>query len=427
MTYGGTVPTINPSFSGFVNSEDAAVLTNAPTCSTTATSTSPVGTYPSTCTGPVGANYSIDPVAGTVTVEPATLKVTGSSPLMTYGAAVPTILPIYEGFVAGDDASKVVTAPTCSTTATSLSPVGFYYTACDGGTVPNYTLSHAQGHAQGLLEIRRKGLSITATDQTKRYGETMTFAGTEFIASGLVNGDTVTSVTLTSRGAAAPAGVTGSPYAIEPKDPVGTGLGNYLVGFTDGKLTVTTAPLMITASSAEMVLLGAVPVITPSYAGFVPGDTAAHLTTQPACATAATSTSPIGTYSSSCLDAVSPNYTISYTAGSVKVTYATTILFDQVRPNRSGSTIPIRIQLFDAAGQNRSSSSIAVTLATRAITPAPGTALQPSGAFTFIATTDRGPMYQYDLKATRFPRGTFTLTYTVAGDPVAHTVRFVIR
>ena len=41
---------------------------------------------------------------------------------------------------------------------------------------------------------------MTATDRTKTYGDTVTFAGTEFTTSGLVNGDTVTGVTLTSRG-----------------------------------------------------------------------------------------------------------------------------------------------------------------------------------------------------------------------------------
>ena len=55
----------------------------------------------------------------------------------------------------------------------------------------------------------------------------MTFAGTEFTASGLVNGDTVTSVTLTSAGSAATATVAGSPYTIVPSAAVGTGLANY--------------------------------------------------------------------------------------------------------------------------------------------------------------------------------------------------------
>jgi len=81
-------------------------------------------------------------------------------------------------------------------------------------------------------------LTITAADKSKVYGNTFTFAGTEFTDSGLVNGDTVTSVTLTSAGAAAAATVGGSPYAITPSSVVGSGLGNYTISFVNGTLTV---------------------------------------------------------------------------------------------------------------------------------------------------------------------------------------------
>ncbi len=47
-------------------------------------------------------------------------------------------------------------------------------------------------------------LTITANDATKTYGDTLTFAGTEFTVSGLLNADAVDSVTLTSAGAAPP-------------------------------------------------------------------------------------------------------------------------------------------------------------------------------------------------------------------------------
>ena len=81
----------------------------------------------------------------------------------------------------------------------------------------------------------------------------MTFAGTEFSASGLLNGDTVNSVTLTSAGAAPTATVAGSPYAISPSAAVGTGLGNYTITYVDGELTVDLATLTITAIDATKV------------------------------------------------------------------------------------------------------------------------------------------------------------------------------
>src|SRR5262249_57403486 len=59
-----------------------------------------------------------------------------------------------------------------------------------------------------------KALTITAKSLSKTYGLALTFAGTEFTTSGLVNNDTVTSATLSSAGAAAGASVAGSPYPV---------------------------------------------------------------------------------------------------------------------------------------------------------------------------------------------------------------------
>ena len=92
----------------------------------------------------------------------------------------------------------------------------------------------------------------TASDKTKTYGDTVVFDETtpsaDFSVTGLVNSDTVASITLTSTGAAATATVAGSPYAIVPIDAVGTGLANYNISYVNGSLTVDPRPLTITAS-----------------------------------------------------------------------------------------------------------------------------------------------------------------------------------
>ena len=46
------------------------------------------------------------------------------------------------------------------------------------------------------LTVIPKALTVTADSTSKTYGQTVTFAGTEFTTSGLVNGDTVATVTL---------------------------------------------------------------------------------------------------------------------------------------------------------------------------------------------------------------------------------------
>ena len=71
FTSGGMVPAVIPTYSGFVNGESASSLTEVPVCSTAATSSSPPGSYPATCSGAVDANYDISYVAGTITVVAA--------------------------------------------------------------------------------------------------------------------------------------------------------------------------------------------------------------------------------------------------------------------------------------------------------------------------------------------------------------------
>jgi hypothetical protein len=104
-------------------------------------------------------------------------------------------------------------------------------------------------YAPGTLTVDRAALTIMAKDQIKTYGSTFTFAGTEFTPGTLYNGDTVSSVSLTSAGAAGTATVSGSPYAIKASGAVGAGLSNYSITYVDGGLTVHKAPLTITADN----------------------------------------------------------------------------------------------------------------------------------------------------------------------------------
>src|SRR5207302_7039309 len=71
--------------------------------------------------------------------------------------------------------------------------------------------THAPSTGTLSLDVTPAPVTVTANNATKVYGNTVTFAGTEFVATGLLNGDTIGSVTLTSAGAAATAGVRRSP------------------------------------------------------------------------------------------------------------------------------------------------------------------------------------------------------------------------
>ena len=189
VTYGGHVPGITASYSGFVNGDNASSLTTQPSCSTAATSSSPVGTYASTCSGAADPSYDITYVDGSVAVATAPLVVTASSGSMTYGGAVPTITSSDSGFVNGDNASSLTTQPTCSTTATSLSGVGTYPSSCSGASDPNYAVSYVNG----VVAVGTATLVITASSGSMTYGGGVPSVTASY--SGFENGDTASSLT----------------------------------------------------------------------------------------------------------------------------------------------------------------------------------------------------------------------------------------
>ncbi len=132
-----------------------------------------------------------------------------------------------------------------------------------------------------------------ANSTSKNYGDTVTFGGTEFTTSGLVNGDTVTSVTLTSAGAAATATVGGSPYSIVPSAAVGSGLGNYNLKYANGTLTVNPAPLSITPDGGKSKYYGDV---FSAFTGVVSGLKNSDAVTVSYASTGAAATAGVGNY-----------------------------------------------------------------------------------------------------------------------------------
>lgn len=79
-------PALTATYSGFVNNEGPGNLTGSLSCASTATTFSPVGSYPVTCSGQSSTNYSINYVAGT-------LKILYASGGLCDGATGHQILP----------------------------------------------------------------------------------------------------------------------------------------------------------------------------------------------------------------------------------------------------------------------------------------------------------------------------------------------
>jgi hypothetical protein len=106
-----------------------------------------------------------------------------------------------------------------ATASVAGSPYAITIGNARGGTfnASNYTLSYVEG----ALSVTPAGLTITARNQSKEYGNVFTFGGTEFTSVGLLNGDAINSVSLSSAGTLATAGVAASPYAITAANATG--------------------------------------------------------------------------------------------------------------------------------------------------------------------------------------------------------------
>ncbi|MFV3078192.1 MBG domain-containing protein, partial [Niveispirillum fermenti] len=79
----------------------------------------------------------------------------------------------------------------------------------------------------GTLTVNPASLTITASGATKTYGGSANLTG--FTSSGLVNSDSISSVSLTSTGSGTAASV--GSYTISAADASGTGLSNYSITY----------------------------------------------------------------------------------------------------------------------------------------------------------------------------------------------------
>ena len=338
--YGGSLPTLTASYSGFVNGDTSASLTTQPTLSTTATASSQVAgsPYAIIATGASDSDYSISYVSGSLTVTPAGLTVIADKQSKIYGSALPTLTASYSGFVNGDTSASLTTQPTLSTTATASSHVAGspYSITATGALDSDYSISYVSGS----LTVTPATLTIAADNQSKIYGTTLPTLTASY--SGFVNGDTSASLlaqpTLSTT-ATASSHVGGSPYAITA---TGATDSDYSISYVSGFLTVTPASLTITAANQSKVYGATVPTLTVSYIGFVNGDTPASLTAQPSLSTTATALSHVAgsPYSITATGASDSDYIISYVSGSLTVTPASLTITADNQSKIYGTALP---------------------------------------------------------------------------------------
>ncbi len=247
------------------------------------------------------------------TIKPIELTATVTSISRQYGEDNPQFSITYTGFLSGDDESAITTMPTASTTATKASNVGEYPITLSGGMASYYEFVYEPG----VLTVTKAPLTAKVKDAAKVYGANNPTFAIEY--SGLKNNES------------APAWSTSPSFQTSATKSSGVGQytvkaingvpRNYELGeITPGTLTITPAPLTIIASDKTRQYYSDNPSFSYTCSGFVNGDNSSTLSPAPTLTTTANLSSNVGTYEIIVSNANNPNYSISYTNGTLTIT-----------------------------------------------------------------------------------------------------------
>ncbi|MFM7246825.1 MAG: MBG domain-containing protein, partial [Actinomycetota bacterium] len=414
VTYGDAVPTITPTYAGWITGEGPDQLTATPTCSTQYTTTTAVNASTAlrqtSCSGAAADDYSFTYPTGAVTVSKKTVTVTARDYTVNYGDAKPTILADYVGFINGADAT-VISGQTCLTAYTATTVVAASAanrrTYCSGGTATNY----APAYVDGLVTVNQRPIVITASSHTLAYGAAVPTVTPSYT---LVNSETSTA--LSTQPTCSTTYTVTTPVAAVLADRTtsctGAVAANYSFSYTSGAVTVQQRSIVITASSPSVTYGDAVPTVTPSYT-LVNSETSTALSTQPTCSTAYAPTSAFGTApSTSCSGAVAANYSFTYTNGSVAIAKkGVMITASSITPNY-GDAAPTVTASYDGFvnGQTQATAGVMTTLPTCTTTFSSSTTVAAGGTTSCSGAVAGNYSFSYTAGTATVQRRVVTIT-----------------
>ena len=310
-TYGEDNPAFSCTYAGFVNNEDAGVITKAPTMITSATADSDVGTYSIKASEGVAQNYSFTYEDGALTVLPANLAVTVNDASRAYGDKNPAFALTYSGLKNDEAVPEWTIAPTFTTDAIKTSDVGTY--EIDVTAEPrNYTITTKQ---KGVLTVTQAPLTLKVDDAIRPYyADDPEFT---FTCAGFKNDDNVS--VLTAQPIITPDAIKRSYVGTYDLNASDAEAKNYAITYEPGTLTITSRPLTVTPNSVSRPYGEPNPAFTCSYEGFVNNETEKVLSELPTVTTSATIGSNAGSYDLRVSGGKATNYTLSYQKGTLTI------------------------------------------------------------------------------------------------------------
>jgi autotransporter-associated beta strand protein len=286
---------------------------------------SPYAITPSAATGGTFSpgNYIISYNPGLLTVNPAVLTVTANDASVPYGTTNTTLTATYSNFVAGETLGTSDVGGSPALTSSGLapnSPIGTYVIANAIGTLTstNYTFNLVTG-------------TLTVTTLPVNLTGTRPYDGTNDADSSILTiANDIDGTNVTLSGSALLAGSAAGAEAISDFSGLslaGTASTNYTLSNATGSVTITGAPLSITAYSTNKTYGTAITLDPTGFtvgAGLVGSETVTSVTQASggAAAGAGVSGSPYAITPSAAVGNngfLAANYNITYNAGALTV------------------------------------------------------------------------------------------------------------
>ncbi len=273
-------------------------------------------------------------------VNKAPLTITADNQSRFEGVVNPTLTASYSGFVYSETPAVLQTPVTLSTTAVLASTPGAYPITASGATAANYNIAFVSG----TLTV------IAKQNQTITFGAfpTVTYGAPDFSAPVSSTNNTIpVSLSSSNNGVAIINGnniqITGAGTTTITASQAGNE-GYFPANDVSITLIVNKAPLTIGVRDTSKLEGQVNPTFTFVYTGFVLGETASALSSQPVVITTATQNSLAGIYTITPSDAQANNYEIAYTSGRM-IIYPADSASQTLQAYYNGSN-GVRVKLF---------------------------------------------------------------------------------
>jgi len=278
---------------------------------------------------------------------------------------------------------------------------------------PKDAVDYATVNATVTLVVKPVQLTVTAANASRTYGAANPSLAAAY--TGFVNSDSAATALTGNPILATTATATSAPGTYPITVAAGSlAAANYSFKFVNGTLTVTKAPLTVTAINVSVIYNQAIPKLTYSVAGFANSDTSSILKGTPTETTTAKQGSNYGAYPIAITQgtlAANSDYSFQFVNGTLTITPLGTTATPTFTPGTDTSTSALSISITDATN------GAAIYYTTSGTTPT--TSSTKYTAAIKVAATET--LQAIAVAAGYAPSAVATAAYVIATAPTAAT------